>query len=81
MGYSIKGGKRSMRRSRKRTNKRTKKGGKSVKRGGRVTFPLKYFKDITSNLSNVLNVNRNIPNVVVIKGGKRNRRKTRRRRR
>jgi len=54
MGYSIKGGKRSMRRSRRRTNKRTKRGGKSVKRGGRVTFPLKYFKEATTNLSNIL---------------------------
>lgn len=76
MGYSIKGG----RRSKRRTNKRTKRGGKSVKRGGRVTFPLKYFKEVTENLSNVLNVNRNSPNVVT-KGGKRKRRKTRRRRR
>ena len=75
MGYSIKGGKKTRRRS---TNKITKGGRKSVKRGGRVTFPLKYFKETASNLSNLLHSPENATKIVVIKGGRKRSKRSKR---
>ena len=76
MGYSIKGGKKTRRR--RSTNKRTKRGRKSVKRGGRVTFPLKYFKEAASNLSNLLHSTGNAKKIVVIKGGRKRSKRSKR---